>query len=727
MNIAELKLNLIELPDSNDDPMVALVLTRDDEEVLRREARVFSEDDMIATSNEIVRVANLNPADADQALAELIEPIRIRWLRARDQQSVDNPSTGSEGPAAPTGSVGPNAPSESEGPQVAMPRYIAELPVAVGEGEGPPEPEGEEGPQGFGIRDVVNDRVLTNFVLILEEDIEVQDDVQSWREFTGTLSAATGKAPFRIKATDYADNAKLKAALFSAGGCGLIIYCNMDELRRAISTISGNVSGRKLTTNFGWTADKRAYLSPDVIIRQDDIELLDQKAGLRVDLGAEVPACYLGLKKLEGDELVRLKRHIVSDLLALNDPIVTHTLLGAVASAVLYPFARGAGRFALWLVGLTGSGKSFAAKLFANFFGYFPLESASFTTWSATGNFIQRQGYFFKDAMYLVDDYKPELVKYPQEVVRVLQAYADNTARGRLKSDATANVMRPIRGLLVCTGEDIPEHHASAVARSVFVKLPQRAKNLVAGNRCKAEYQNYSGVMADFIRWLLNEDRCESFARRFNELQERFYSDVAGQQNDIRVATNLALLGAAFEKFAEYLGDVWAGWQGAVRKFVEEDLVSIRDGMLGEAKEQQASEVFLRTLGDLIRCNHVRIEGMSNRDMDNKPVVGRMVGSRPAPGVTVNVRTNEDRMEICTSLALAEVNTSLRQQGRSELRITERALLQQLCEDGKLLDQNGERITARSYSTRRVSLDGRGQKWVFTISRTELLGENIQT
>jgi hypothetical protein len=220
-------------------------------------------------------------------------------------------------------------------------------------------------------------------------------------------------------------------------------------------------------------------------------------------------------------------------------------LLGATAAAVLYPFVKGAGRFALWLVGLTGSGKSFAAKLFANFFGDFPLESASFTTWSATGNFIQRQGYFFKDALYLADDYKPELVKYPQEVVRVLQAYADNTARGRLRSDATANVMRPIRGLLLCTGEDVPEHHASAVARSVIVHVPQREKNLAAGNRCKAECRNYSGVMADFIRWLLAEGQCEEFARRFEQLQGRYYSDVAGQQNDIRIASNLALLGAS--------------------------------------------------------------------------------------------------------------------------------------------------------------------------------------
>ena len=55
-------------------------------------------------------------------------------------------------------------------------------------------------------------------------------------------------------------------------------------------------------------------------------------------------------------------------------------------------------RFALWLTGLTGSGKSFLAKLFMNFFGHYPVSSGHFATWASTANYIQRQGYFFKDA-----------------------------------------------------------------------------------------------------------------------------------------------------------------------------------------------------------------------------------------------------------------------------------------------------------------------------------------
>jgi hypothetical protein len=690
----EFALDVLETNNDPAEPTVTFILARGDEEVLRREARVFSEDDLIGVSDEITDAGGLRQTDVDQYLAELIEPIRIKWLRAQDRRPEED---------------------AAQGPQAAVPRYVAVLPSADG-----------GGPREASIRDVVGNRTLTNFVVTLEEDVEIQDDVQSRREFAGKLTIFDRAVPFRIGARDFADNAKLKEALFDAGGCELVIHCGMDELRKAISTLSrdnGRVRVRRRTTNFGWTQDRSAYLTPNLHIYQDGFEAPDERAELRVDLESETPACHLDMKMVEADELTRVKRHVVEDLLALSDRTVTHTLLGAAAAAVLYPFAKGAGRFALWLVGLTGSGKSFAAKLFANFFGDFPLESAAFTTWGATGNFIQRQGYFFKDALYLVDDFKPELVKYPQEVVRVLQAYADNTARGRLRSDATANVLRPIRGLLVCTGEDVPEHHASAVARSVIVRVPQQAKNVRAGARCLEECGNYSGVTADFIRWLLNDGRPERFTTRFGELRQRYYGDVAGQQNDIRVATNLALLGASFELFAEYLGDVWEGWREAARRFVEEDLVAIRDGMLGEAKEQQASEVFLRTLGELVRFDHVRIAGLIQRGAENRPLVGRVAGPRPAPGLVAPAGGEQGRLEICTSLALAEVNACLRQQGRQELRITERALLQQLREDGKLLDQNGEPLAADADPTRRVRMGAGKQLWAFTIGRRELLGE----
>jgi hypothetical protein len=74
-------------------------------------------------------------------------------------------------------------------------------------------------------------------------------------------------------------------------------------------------------------------------------------------------------------------------------------------------------------------------------------------------------------------------------------------------------------------------------------------------------------------------------------------------------------------------------------------------------------------------------------------------------------------------LALAEVNRCLQAQGRSLLRITESALLQQLREDGKLLDASGQPLDAKAKVTRAVRLAGDRQVRVFAISRKELLGE----
>ena len=270
------------------------------------------------------------------------------------------------------------------------------------------------------------------------------------------------------------------------------IHCRMDMLRTAISAISSQgepIQRREFTTNFGWNAQSNSvefnFLVPSGRITAKGFEPNDDLLSIRVDMGDEELARFLDMRSLDRNELQRVKKQIIDDLLPLHDRTVTYSLLAASACSILQQFAPGVGRFALWLVGLTGSGKSFLSKLFMNFFGDFPMSSGRFATWSSTPNYLQRQGYFFKDALYLVDDYKLEVVQH-YNIVRILQTYADGTARGRLKSDATTNTSRPIRGLFISTGEDVPEHSASAMARSLVIKVPQREKDLGRGNRCVA-------------------------------------------------------------------------------------------------------------------------------------------------------------------------------------------------------------------------------------------------
>jgi hypothetical protein len=140
-----------------------------------------------------------------------------------------------------------------------------------------------------------------------------------------------------------------------------------------------------------------------------------------VDLSAEEKAQHLNLLALPEGQLADLRRHVVADLLALHEPPVTYCLLAVAALAVLHPFAGVPNQFALWLRGLTGAGKSFAAKLFACFFGPFGLAEGGFVTWASTANYTQQQGYYFRNTVCPVDDYKPSLIPHAQ-IVKILQA-----------------------------------------------------------------------------------------------------------------------------------------------------------------------------------------------------------------------------------------------------------------------------------------------------------------
>jgi hypothetical protein len=537
---------------------------------------------------------------------------------------------------------------------------------------------------------------LTNFTLFFNEEVEVRDELESRKEFKGEVRHFGKTVPFQIKAGDYADNNKLKAAIIEAAGSGAIFYGKLDSVREAISSLNWQPGkhqpvSRTVTTDFGWTADGTKFLVPSGQITAEGYKPITDQTELRVDLEGEELARNLDLRPLKDQqELHRLKHHIVDDLLKLHDQRVTHSLLAVTILAVLARFVPDTQPFVLWLTGLTGAGKSFLAKLFMNFFGCFPVGSGRFGAWASTPNYLQRQGYFFKDALYLIDDYKPEVVQSYQ-AVRIVQNYADRTGRGRLKSDATTNTSRQIRGQLISTGEDVLEHQPSAAGRSIILKVPQQdEKDLARGARCQVECAKYSGVMADLISHLLAQKRTEAFATKVKALRNFYYHGIAGKLNDIRIAGNLAMLGAAFFEFANYLADVWPEWKAGATRFLTEDLVAMRDEMVAAVDEQQPSEVFWSVLGTLVEHDIVSLDPAASQD-NHVAIIGKQHHPAPRGAVAGHV---DHIYCVSTALALAEVNSSLRKQGRPELKISAGTLIGQLRRNGHLVDDDGEAVAA---------------------------------
>jgi hypothetical protein len=554
-------------------------------------------------------------------------------------------------------------------------------------------------------------RQLTNFALTIEKDVTIEDELRPGRRFEGTIALHGAGSPFSISAEDFGNDQKLRASIHKAAGAKAIINCHPPELRQAISAVSEPTTIR-LTTSFGWNAAGDAYRFPGGCVTANGYHRAGEQDDLQVDLGGEETAQHLRLMK-PGSDLLDLKRHVVRRFLRLQDRQVTYVVLAAAALAVLHRFIKDEGRPAIWLKGLTGAGKSFVAKLAMNFFGNFPPGSGRFVSWAATANYIERQGYFFRDALHLVDDFKPEVIPHWQ-VVRILQTYSDHTSRGRLNADATTKISYPVRGILISTGEDVPEHTASALARSIVIEVPQREKDLERGARCLRRCKSYSQLTAAFIQQFLAEDRQGAFVARFQELKQDFYRDIAGRQNDARIASNVAMLAAAFEEFARFLEDAWLQADQEAEAFLQ-DLRHIRDAMLLEAHDQQASQVFLATLWDLIQTGAVNVQHWTPSGLDAKIVASRpCVGRAPGAG-------EPQFLEITTSAALAQVNESLRKQGKPEVKITPKTLIQDLLRAGILVDAHGEPAAAEGAHTCPLRI-GRQQSRGFRVSLRALRG-----
>ena len=446
-----------------------------------------------------------------------------------------------------------------------MIRFVAEGPDGRFDGQ----------PEKYGLYDMSMEepRQLTNFIMRITEDVHVADDLRPRRVFRGTIALLGAEHHFAIDAEDYGNNGKLTAAIYAAAGAKAEMHCKPELLRTAVSAVSGPAL-RRASTNFGWNSDKTVYMVPGGQITADGFQEADCSA-VQVDLSDQEFAKRLGLPPGSAEQLLATKRHLVDDLLRLcPDAKVGYALLAGAALSVLYRFTDGMNRVLLWVAGLSGNGKSFMAKLFQNLFGDFPIAGEkAVISWASTVKRIQHEGYYFRDAMFLVDDYKPEHCR-PGDATWLLQAYADSAARSRLRSDATAAETREIRGLLVCTGEDVPDHSASATARLIKIPYPVGEKDLERGRRCQQQRGNYPGVMADFIRHLIANNRGSAFAARVVELQASYYREVTGSDNDLRIAGNFAMLAAAFEEIADYLRDAWQGADEAKQVFVGQHVPS---------------------------------------------------------------------------------------------------------------------------------------------------------
>ena len=567
---------------------------------------------------------------------------------------------------------------------------------------------------------------LSNFHMKIKKDIIFSSDIAEDRILEGDFITKKGKTyPFRFSSEEFSNNNKLAHQIMKQAGPDLQYNGNLTHLKLATQAVS-KAKTIHMSDNFGWDDDYKTYRTPTVHINKEGIYTSSKTY---IDMTNHDHAKYLNMQRLDKESLKNVIQHILDDFMTLSDARVITPVIGHIFLAPIQEL-MGDDKYALWVLGLTGVGKSFLAKLSQCFFGDF-RRSGSVVSWNSTVNSIQTIGFLFKDAIYVVDDYKRNN-KNEDDIIEKIQSYADKTGKSRLRPDASVQKTRYIRGLLFVTGEDTPTNEASTISRLMIIHYPKAPTDQVVGARCMKYSDQYSGVMAAYIHWFLKNEISEELEEMFQKYITEVYEKIKGKQNGIRIAQNLAQNKIGFTLFTRFLED--EGYIPKRDKNVldlthDENLLSLTGEMTQAVKEQQASKVFMQMLNELIvsgkiyidveldnssvsplyRDLHERMNKYYEQQAENRYVVGFMESE------------NADTVYLLPLITWREVQKAIRESGDS-FRFGKKAVLSQLQEDGYIVESEIPPDRIHSSTTRKYYRGKQIRVWAIAAEKMDLPG-----
>lgn len=219
--------------------------------------------------------------------------------------------------------------------------------------------------------------------------------------------------------------------------------------------------------------------------------------------------------------------------------------------------------FSMWIVGRTGAFKSEVAALIQRHCG------AGFSarnlpgSWSSTANALEDLAFRAKDMVFVIDDFKPSGTgddKLHQMADRVLRAAGNGSGRQRMRADTSLRAARPPRGMIICTGEDLPRGQ-SLRARLGIVELKKGDITPASLTACQKQADEgwYGKTVAAYCCWLASrfEQVKKEIKNRADDLRHAFAAEVAG--GHARLPGMLADLYLGYELFLRFAVEATAG------------------------------------------------------------------------------------------------------------------------------------------------------------------------
>ncbi len=392
---------------------------------------------------------------------------------------------------------------------------------------------------------------LTNFTAEITGEVCRDDGTEQTRVYEITAQLAGGTASHKgiVVAEEFG---LLKWPATILGARAVIYPSKKEHTGVAIQLLSRKIESRRVVAHTGWRNDGdgwRYYHAAGAIGAEG---LIDAEVDLPSALAAySLPA------PLSGDALTDAVVAVIG-LADVGPDDVTLPALGAVWASVLT-----GSDFSIYLAGRTGSGKSVLTALFLSLFGSGFDFNALPASWSSTGNSLESLAHAAKDCVLAVDDFCPhgsaaDQARLQAAADRIFRAQGNHSGRLRCRTDGTVRAVKPPRGLILSTGEDIP-HGQSLRARTLIREVVREALDWPAITKAQktARQGVYAQAMAAFLKWLATDGRIETLRVSAPDDLSRWREEwtTRGLSGHKRNASTLAQLARA-----------WHCWLGFARE-----------------------------------------------------------------------------------------------------------------------------------------------------------------
>jgi len=377
-----------------------------------------------------------------------------------------------------------------------------------------------------------------------------------------------------------------------------------DKAREAIQQLSEarGMAERTEYSHTGWI--QHAEHGPVYLTAGAVIGAAGAVAGVDVVLPGRLTAYSLPDPRADTPGEVEAMRQAVRAslaLLELSPDAVGVPVLGAVYRAVL-----GRADFAVWLTGETGRNKTALMGLAMSHAG--PAWSRTHLPdgWNSTPNALERSAFAAKDAVFLVDDFKPagpagDVAKAQAGVSRILQGVADGTGRATLTADRKGRAGLYPRGLVMSSSETLPRGHSNR-ARAFIVNVDRPligTDPALSAAYYEAEDLGASGVyalaLAGYVRQVAASfERVTAGGEAHREAVRRLAPRFEGAHG--RTGGAAAELAYGWQAFLSFAVEVGAVKEDAARDTWARVVAALEDAAGGQAEHLGAEDPVSRAL-----------------------------------------------------------------------------------------------------------------------------------